>query len=64
MCTYEGCNYATADSSNFSKHKKTHEREKNVAVCAVCGAMVSRKNLARHRRDLHPEVMSKSDSSR
>ena len=54
-CTYEGCSYATADSSNFSKHKKTHEREKNLAVCGVCGAMVSRKNLARHRRDLHPE---------
>ncbi|MCJ1314300.1 hypothetical protein MMC25_007980 [Agyrium rufum] len=56
VCNIPGCSYATADSSNFSKHKKTHEREKNLARCTVCGAIVTKKNFTRHVKDLHGGV--------
>lgn len=50
LCPHPGCTSAFSESSNLSKHIRTHKGEKGYA-CDECGKAFSRSDqLARHKK--------------
>jgi uncharacterized Zn-finger protein len=50
ICPYPGCQSAFSESSNFSKHVRTHKGEK-AYPCEECGKAFKRSDqLSRHRK--------------
>lgn len=53
VCTYEGCDYRTIDSSTLKQHQRTHTQEKPYS-CPTCGQRFALAgNLTMHIRARH-----------